>query len=254
MDRRRRGFDMQRWVIRALLALATLMIVLLHLIAPNATDPVAARRAQAIALMATGLFLIWVVAAGGLMLRYRLAIVAWIRSIPMKWQVKFVAFAVALACLEEAVTVSMTNLAPLFGSPPQEAHITASTNYLDVVAFHSVVVFVPFFIALALLLTRWAFSPFAVFLGFGMVGTLAEAVFAANLFMLAAFPIWAFVYGLMVWLPASAVPTDRGARPVGPGFGLLLPVMIFVLALPMVAPIVWLIAIALGHPAIDFAP
>ena len=110
-------------------------------------------------------------------------------------------FATLLACLEEAVTVTMTNLAPLFGSRIGEAFITASTNWLDVIAFHSVVVFVPYFIALALILTRYAVSPFAVFLSFGVVGTVSEAIFAGGIGPLAMFPMWAFVYGLMVWLP-----------------------------------------------------
>jgi hypothetical protein len=204
--------------------------------------------------MVTGLLLIWVWLGGGLMWRFRAAITARVRAVPGPWQVKFVIFAVVLACLEEVVTVSMTNLAPAFGSRIGEAYITASTNWLDVVLFHSVVVFVPFFIVLAALLTRWDFSPFAVFLGFGVVGTVAEAIFAGNPGVLATFPLWAFVYGLMVWLPACAVPPDRGARPVGLGMSLSLPVATFTLALPLILPIVWLIEVVLQHPSIHFAP
>jgi hypothetical protein len=37
----------------------------------------------------------------------------------------------ALALMEEAITSSMTNLAPLFGVKIGEAYITASTNYFD---------------------------------------------------------------------------------------------------------------------------
>ena len=245
---------MQRWVIGGLLVLATLFGGLLYLIGMNATDPVDARRAHAIASMVTGLLVIWVWIGGALMWRYRRAVVARVRAIPVNWQVKFVVFATLLAGLEEVVTVSMTNLAPLFGSRIGEAYITASANWLDVVLFHSVVVFVPFFVALAVLLTRWDFSPFAVFLGFGAVGTVAEAIFAGNLGVLAMFPLWAFVYGLMVWLPTLSVPPDRGARPAGLGLSLMLPVATFGLALPMVLPVVYVIAVVLGHPSIDFAP
>ena len=245
---------MQRWVIGILLALATLFAGLLYLIGLTATDAVEVRRAYGIAGMVTGLLILWVWLGGALMLRYREEVVAWVRAIPLNWQVKFVMFATALAGLEEAVTVGMTNLAPLFGSQIGEAYITASTNWLDVVLFHSVVVFVPFFIALALVLRRWDLSPFVVFLSFGVVGTVAEAIFAGNPGMLVMFPLWAFVYGLMVWLPACCVPSDRGARPAGLAVSLLLPIMTFALALPMVAPIVWLIAGVLGHPSIDFAP
>ena len=245
---------MKRWVIGILLGLATIMAALLYLIGANATDPVEARRAHAIACMVTGLLGVWVWGLGALMLRFRAPVVAWVRAIPMMWQVKFVLFATLLACLEEAITVTLTNLAPLFGSRIGEAYITASTNYFDVIAFHSVVVFIPYFIVLALILTRYAVSPFAVFLGFGVVGTVSEAIFSGGIGPLLMFPIWAFVYGLMVWLPCHSIPSDRSARPAGVGLSLALPVVTFVLALPMIAPIVYVIAGVLGHPAIDFAP
>ena len=61
--------------------------------------------------------------------------------------------------LEEVITTTMTNMAPVFGTTPEEAHITASTNYFVVVCFHSVVVFVPMFIAWALMLSWWKFTP-----------------------------------------------------------------------------------------------
>jgi hypothetical protein len=169
-----------------------------------------------------------------------------------------VLFATLLACTEEAVTVSMTNLAPLFGSRLGEAYITASTNYLDVIAFHSVVVFIPFFVVMALVLSRYRFSPFALFISFGLVGTGAEAVFAASPAAFAAFPLWCFVYGLMVWLPAfclaDRIANRRGARHPGPLAHLLLAPAILILSLPLIAPLVYLIAVVLDHPAIDFAP
>ncbi len=62
----------------------------------------------------------------------------------LDWRLKFIVFATLLALTEEAITTTMTNLAPLFGVKVGEAYITASTNYLDVVALHSVVMFVPF--------------------------------------------------------------------------------------------------------------
>ena len=40
----------------------------------------------------------------------------------------------------------MTNCAPLFGVEMGEVYITASGNDMDVVLFHSVVVFVPQFL------------------------------------------------------------------------------------------------------------
>jgi hypothetical protein len=64
----------------------------------------------------------------------------------------------------------MTNLAPLFGVKVGQAYITSSTNYLDVVALHSVVMFVPLFVGWAVTLSCYDFSPFAVFLLFGLTG------------------------------------------------------------------------------------
>ncbi len=116
-----------------------------------------------------------------------------------------------MALLEEVITTSMTNLAPLLGTTPEEAQITASTNYFVVVCFHSVVVFVPMFAAWAWMLNRWGFSPLKVLLLFGITGSIAEASMnPANLIG----GFWVFVYGLMVYLPACTVPVDRDAKPI----------------------------------------
>lgn len=181
-------------------------------------------RTRAILMMGWGLLLIWVVLGGSLMLRFREPIAAFVRALPGDWRVKFVLFATILALLEEAVTTSMTNLAPLFGSRIGEAYITASANYAHVVLFHSVIVFIPMFVAWALLLARHAYPPKVVFLLFGLVGTLAEAnIDISSLWA----GFWFFVYGLMVYLPAHAVPEDRGAstpRPRHYLLALLLPI------------------------------
>lgn len=66
---------------------------------------------------------------------------------PLDWTVRFVLLCTIMALLEEVITTTMTNLAPVFGMTPEEAHIATSTNDLKVVCFHSVVVFVPMFIA-----------------------------------------------------------------------------------------------------------
>jgi hypothetical protein len=104
----------------------------------------------------------------------------------------------------------MTNLAPLFGFKVGEVYITASANYFDVVALHSVVMFIPMFVGWAVLLWRYDFSPFAVFVLFGLTGTLAEMSFGPQHAL--EFGMWIFVYGLMVFLPAYSVPRDRRAR------------------------------------------
>jgi hypothetical protein len=84
-------------------------------------------------------------------------------------------------------------------------------NYFDVVCLHSVVVFVPMFIAWAFLLQRYDFSPNAVFLLFGLTGLTAEFMLSGPQALLE-FGLWIFVYGLMVYLPAYAFPADRAAK------------------------------------------
>lgn len=161
--------------------------------------------------MALGLILFWVVIGGTLMYRYREPIGRYIRDIPLNWRLKFVIFATILALVEEAVTVTMTNLAPVFGSQIGEAFITASANYLHTILFHSVIVFMPMFITWSLLLGRYDFHAKQVFLLFGLVGSFAEmSIQPTN--VLGGF--WFFVYGLMLFLPAYSIPPaeSRGAR------------------------------------------
>ncbi len=242
---------MQRAVIVTLLVLTVLVGGMLHLIGLNAETAQQARMANGIARMTTGLIVIWVFLGGGLMYFWRDRIAGVMRRIRLDERLKFTLFAVLLACLEEGVTVSMTNLAPVFGAGVGEAYITASGNYFDVIAFHSVVVFVPYFIVLPLILSRWAFSPFAVFLSFGVVGTLCEAIFAGNVGVVIGFPMWAFVYGLMVWLPTYCM-TRPAAQPVGWIGTFALAPAVFGLALPLVAVEAWVIIGLLGHPGMHF--
>jgi hypothetical protein len=167
---------------------------------------------RAVIMMGAGLILLWVALGGTLMFAFRNRIREVVLGLRGDWRLKFVLFATLLALLEEAVTVTMTNLAPVFGVPVGAAYITASANYLDVVALHSAVVFIPMFIGWAFILSLWNFSPAQVFLLFGLTGTLAEVSFGgAGQF--AQIAMWTFVYGLMVFLPAYCIPAERGARP-----------------------------------------
>ena len=188
------------------LAISTSVVLLVALTAmgPNS---------RAVILMGAGLILLWVALGGSLMFTFRNRIREVVLGMRGDWRVKFVLFATLLALLEEAVTVTMTNLAPMFGVPVGAAYITASANYLDVVALHSAVVIIPMFIGWAFLLSRWIFSPAQVFLLFGLTGTLAEVSFG-GIQQLAQIAMWTFVYGLMVFLPAYCTPAERGAKPV----------------------------------------
>ena len=170
-------------------------------------------RQRAIFCMAIGLMLLWVGVGGFLSyhLRYHLRSLAQRSRLP--WPLLFVIACTVLALIEEAITTSMTNLAPAFGSTPREAFITASTNYLDVVLGHSVIYFVPMFLAWAWLLKRYSFDSISVLLLFGFTGTLTEMSFAGPQHI-AEIGLWMFVYGLMVFLPADAIPpSDRKVIP-----------------------------------------
>ncbi len=162
--------------------------------------------------MGWGLIILWIGVGGTLMYRFREPIREAVLKIRLGWRWKFILFATLLALAEEVITTTMTNLAPLFGVKVGEAYITASTNYLDVVALHSVVMFVPLFVGWAIILSRYAFSPFSVFLLFGLTGTAMETNLGTKNPL--EFGLWIFVYGLMVFLPAYCVPADRKTRPL----------------------------------------
>ena len=200
--------------------------------------------------MGTGLIVLWVFLCGSLMYVFREPIKSFVLSIPLNWQIKFVLFSTLLAMLEEAITTTMTNLAPVFGVKVGEAYITASANYLDVILHHSVIVFIPWFIAWAWILKRYAFSPFWVFLLTGLNGLLAETL-TFGLQHLSEFGLWIFVYGLMTYLPAYTIPNERNVTPPKFWHGLLAFIMPFLFSIPWA---ILLHFLSPNHPAIHFPP
>jgi hypothetical protein len=238
-----------RWARRFVAALAIWLLLVSGLVLALNWGKSAPR---AMLLMAWGLILLWIGVCGFGMWHWRARWCSLADRVPLPWMLKFVFGCVSLALLEEAITTFMTNCAPLFGVRIGQAYITASANYLDVVLYHSVVVFVPLFIGWAVLLRRWRFSPFAVFVLFGITGTLAEAS-AFGLQSLANFGLWIFVYGLMVWLPAHWAPPERSARvPRWWAYPLATVVpFLFMPTLLVLAPWLWLTA---KHPSIHFPP
>jgi len=159
--------------------------------------------AGAIMLMAASLALVWNVIGGLIMYLARKPARELVSKSALGRGATLVLFATLLALLEEAVTTTLTNLAPVFGNA--QGFITASRNYLEVVVWHSVIVIAPMFAVWAWLLARIRFSPGSVFLLFGINGVLAELLIGgAALFMA---PFWIFVYGLMIFLPAYCFPT-----------------------------------------------
>jgi hypothetical protein len=166
-------------------------------------------RTRAILLMAAGLAILWVLIGGLLTLRFRDRVRHRLLGVRLGWGWKFFLLATALSLIEEAITTTMTNLAPEFGSQIGVAYITASNNYLIVIAFSSVVVLVPEFAGWVLLLGRYSFTPNEVFLLYGFLGTTMEASLNPTALILG---FWFFVYGLMVYLPAYILPDRPRAR------------------------------------------
>jgi hypothetical protein len=202
--------------------------------------------------MAWGLILLWVGVCGLTMWRWRELWRRLAARVPLPWGLKFVLGCTILALVEEAVTTLMTNCAPLFGVPVGQAYITASADYLDVVLYHSVVVFVPMFVGWAVMLRWWRFSPFAVFVLFGLTGLLAETItFGPQ--NLGNFAFWIFVYGLMAWLPAYCVPVERAARrPRWWAYPIAVAIpFLFLPLMAVLSPWLWLTP---KHPTIHFPP
>lgn len=201
--------------------------------------------------MLWGLVLIWIVGGGTLSFFARQWISHWGKgkSRPVLGVV-FFTLATLMALAEEAVTTAMTNAAPWFGAPLGEVYITASANYLDVVLFHSVVVFLPQFALWAAVLTRYRFPPFAVFLCYGITGAVNEAIFSGpNPLLLAQ---WILVYGLMLYLPACLFVHEVD-RPAPARWMYIAMILLPIFAsLPMVALLLWVIAP--GHPSVHFPP
>lgn len=206
------------WVLRVLAGVGLLVVLVVGvLVFGGEKDP--AKRA--VVCMGLGLVVIWCILGGVTMWRLRGRFVACARRLKIGWRVRFVLLCIVLALLEEAVTTSLTNTAPLLGTTTEAAHITSSANYLEVVAGRvvdgeyragSVVCFIPWMLCWAWMLGRWDFKPTEVMLLFGLTGTLAETVtFGPQ--NLAGMGMWVYVYGLMVYLPAHTVPTGRAVKP-----------------------------------------
>jgi len=194
-------------------AASTAAVVAVFLLAsPDADNPSKFLDARAVVLMGATLLVVWGLLGGLLQRALRDRFTVLVRRVPLGWRTKFVLLCILFALAEEAVTTGLTNLAPLFGGVTEAARITASKNYLEVVCLHSVVVFVPSYVAWAVILSFFDFAPAEVMLLYGLNGWLAELLtFGPQNWGMVG--MWVFVYGLMVYLPACSVPEDRKVRP-----------------------------------------
>jgi hypothetical protein len=172
------------------------------------TDPVG----RAIVGMAIGLVILWTVVLAIVQYIYKDKTKDWIHKKAYPAKTTFVVFCIVLALIEEAITTTMTNLAtPVFGVSPDEAYITASTNYLEVVLLHSVIIFVPMFITWAFILSKYRIHHLWVFVLFGFTGTLSETLaFGPQNLINVGF--WTLIYGLLVYLPAYTFQYSEDAK------------------------------------------
>ena len=193
---------------------------------------------RAIIKMGVGLILIWCVMGGLVMYRFKDSFVAWVTRIPLGWRTRFVLLCIIFAMLEEAVTTSLTNMAPLLGGVTDAARITASKNYLEVILKYSVIAFVPLFLCWGWMLSRYDFRPIEVLLLFGLNGTLAETITFGpqNLIQVG---MWVWVYELMVYLPACTVPEERGASTARWWHWLMAVFLPLVFIIPLVLWLAW---------------
>lgn len=232
------------WIVRILGGLVAFFTFFLILAAQQDESPYA----RAMLSMLLGVIFLWIALGGALMLLLRRRIRRVVQAMAGDWRTQFVIFCTVMALIEEAITTGMTNLAPVFGVRVGEAYITASANYLDVVLFHSVIVFVPMFLVWGWLLKRWAFTPTAAALLFGITGVISESLAFGeqNPLMI---PVWIFIYGLMVYLPAYSLPAERGASKARPQHFLL------ALILPILGTIPVVLFLLAVHPvSIHFPP
>jgi cbb3-type cytochrome oxidase subunit 3 len=173
-------------------------------------------RLRAVMGMALGLLWLWVVGIGGVMYAFRGRISKRLARYGTTARRRFALFAIGaitLACVEEAIACAMTASAPLYGVPVGRAYITATTNYLDLVALHSVVAFVPAMLLWAWATSRQKFAPAWVAIFFGLYGLGGETIaFGPQSLSNAGF--WVLVYGAMVYLPAFVVAEAQPNRPL----------------------------------------
>ena len=113
-----------RWILTAIGIYTGLLVMLLNIFLLGSGKPID----RAVILMAGGLILFWIVIGGSLTPMLRRKLVPKLSAISIDWRVRFVLLGTTMALLEEVITTTMTNLAPVFGTTPEEAHITASTN------------------------------------------------------------------------------------------------------------------------------
>lgn len=162
----------------------------------------------AIATMALGLLVIW----GGMFGVIQSIIIKKVNPIKLtnlKFFLLMIFSMTGLALSAEVVSTSMTNTAYLWGLSPYDAYITASPNYIEVVTRHSVIVFIPQFLGVALLHHRYQFKAFAWFIIYGFIGYLNEWLAFGAAASWVSIPFWMIVYGWIIHLPTHSFIPEK---------------------------------------------
>ena len=186
----------------------------------------------AIITMAMGLFILWGILSAFIMVKLK----SFIRNFISRYKLPnflLVTFGgIILALIEEAIATLMTNMAPLFGFNSSEVFITASANYIEVVSHHSVIVFIPWFIAWGIILQKYSIHPNDVMVLFGITGIFAESL-TFGLQNILQFGFWIVIYGLMIYLPAFIVYKPENGKHLRK---IYFPLLIII---PFVALVLW---------------
>ena len=157
-----------RWLLIAIGIYSAVLVSFLNLVILN-SDKV---KDRAIFLMADGMILLWIIVGGSLTPLLRKRLVPRMVAIPHRLASPVRAVLHGDGPDRGSHHNHDDQLAPLLGTTPEEAHITASTNYFHVVLCHSVVLFFFMFVVWAWMLSRWDFSPLKVLLLFGITGSI----------------------------------------------------------------------------------
>lgn len=192
-----------RWIIRLGYAWSILFLPLVWI--DTRDDPIG----NAIIGMGIGLLILWMIVGALVQLKLKDKLTTFDSNIIRNFTIT----ATIMALIEEAITTTMTNLAqPVWGVSSEDAFITASTNYLEVVLLHSVIVFIPMYLCWGYLLRKYQFHHLWVYVLFGITGTLAETLSfgPANLINIG---FWLNIYGLTVYLPAYLVRKKERIQP-----------------------------------------
>lgn len=223
-----------KFIIKSIGVYSVLFLSFLLLVIINSDAP---EYEKAILKMGVALVVIWVIIGGTLMYSLRDIFKFIVSKINISWKKKFFIFTLSLILIEEMITTTITNLAPLFGGIIGKSFITASTNYFEVIFFHSAIMFVPFILVWIYLLSKYDFSVGQVFLLFGLLGTIAESMLQP-VALISGF--WFFVYGLMIYLPTYTLPYRDGLKKPGLWAYLQSIILPLIFSIPMSFFVIWL--------------